>query len=171
MSRVHERVLGISHHSPDGDEGTFSRRIHIHGSARSSLDLHLRGNGIWRSGLLFGHVRDEVLHLKYAGPGGHARWRNQAAPFEMDVRYALGWADALAVASPYPVDWVGSWIVTADRQQTDLIDALSWLRNRTDGLFDDRCILLTVGLVDHRLDAVAYRLVDEDVEMVDVVWL
>ena len=124
-----------------------------------------------RSGLLFGYVRDEVLHLRYAAPGGHAHWRNPAAPFMVDSRYALGWADALAVAAPHPVDWVGSWIVTADRQQTDLTSALSWLRNRTDGLFDDRCILLTVGLVDHRLDAVAYRLVDEEVETVEVVWL
>lgn len=112
---------------------------------------------MWRSDLQFHDVRDRCFISDTQGREGtfscqgHLR-RSRSIPIPL-------WTGGVA-AGP-PVDWIGSWIITASRPTWPVLCRGC----QPDGLFDDRYILLTVSLLDHRPDAVAYGIVeDKEVE-------
>lgn len=79
-----------------------------------------------RGGLLFGYLRDQTLHLLLASTAGISNWyppRTGPVP-DVDLRFALGWSEAvLGILGPR-VDWVGHWFSPEDQQLKTGIEML-----------------------------------------------
>lgn len=173
MSRVHLRLPGLlAARAARTDEAAYYRAVHVHAAARRALRNQLGGTGRWRSGLLFGDIVNEVMHIRYvaAAAPDFAWWSTSQAVFPADEGYALGWVDALAAASARSVEWLGIWIIHAHSQRATLTEDLALLYGERDGLFNDHQLLMSTGWAGDRLVAAAYRLMDGEAEVMEVVW-
>lgn len=109
-------------------------------------------------GLLFGHHSDDHLRIAMASTVGIPDWyegehRNE---LNIDQRFTLGWSEAVHCLYGDQVEWVGNWIVSAEREgQSDLDVLFQWAKT---GLFDDRNILLTVRYQDDDFITKTYTL-------------
>jgi hypothetical protein len=174
MSRLHEHLFGLSVLGPAActEDLAGCTNVQLQPKATQAFEPLLRNSGQWRGGLLVGRVVDKTLELHFASQNGFARCDALPPPLAFDVRYVLGWFDALTVVCDLPVDWVGSWVMRADRRQVDLAEALSLMRGHTGGLFDDSRVLLCVAQDNGRLSATAYRWAwSADIERLEVIQL
>lgn len=144
ITRLHRRFVGPL--TPPAPSEEFSQ-ITIHQAAYKALTRLLSSTGHYQSGLLFGDVHDDALHIRHAAPDAYPGWRR--ALLSPEPQYALGWVDALLAATDpaVNVDWVGSWVTRPDTHMpsTAECEQLLWYGSER-GLFDERYVL--VALVD-----------------------
>lgn len=171
ITRLHRHVLGLTVPPPTPGPAVLEglEEVVLHPPARTVLRAQLHVPGVLRGGLLFGRSEGTTVHVLYAAPQGYRGWLPSASPLAFDPRYALGWADALAVASSTPPEWVGSWLMYPDSGRGLPEQDLRWFRRgQRAGILDEQTVLLSVGWQDGAMALTGYRLLGSEITSVPV---
>ena len=168
VSRAQARFLkldGISYPAQ-------SRALHLTlgPQAQTFLTTQAYGNGIYRSGPLFGERRRGRLTAQYAAYSGvHTAHPQGSHVLDLHPYYVLGYSAALRATNP-KVDWVGHWLGFPDglingQDEIDdrICDALQ------AGLLDAAHPLLFVSGLANQVSFLAFTLVDMQPEMIPVI--
>lgn len=98
-------------------------------------------------GLLFGYHENNTLRLMMASSIGCSAWyqSDNRAETEVDVRFNLGWSEAINWIFGDRVDWVGNWIISPKGADSNEQIERIFISGVETGLYDDRNILLIAG--------------------------
>lgn len=166
-TRLHRRVLGpLWPEQPPADGGVFGS-VTLSVFARRTLTQQLTAPATWRSGLLFGAVSNDVLHIHVTAPNGYRQWNDPV--LDGNPEYQLGWADALQALGLPRTDWVGNWIMRPDNGLLDAAEIEHWLRRgKQRAIVDNSTIMLACGLLEGHLTTRPYCLIDNEINTLPV---
>ena len=157
--------------SPVNEEYASVERVLFRRSAALTLRRQLQPTGRWIGGLLFGHPQGGALHVKHLSTLGCPAWYSAAERevLSPDVRYVLGWSDALEAVYGGRIDWVGHWVAAPNSLLPDVREDFAWLdRSLKIGLLDTQHVLVLTGWTrDGELMGRAYRLDSDTYARVD----
>ena len=159
-TRAQQRLLGLTGpRRPRNDsENEALTSVVLSPAAWTGLRPFLDAPGRLTGGLLYGRRAGGVLHVQLVAPGGYPWWRPEGTPLDLDAHYTLGWADCLRNLYGDTVDWVGQWLLYADRGfPTTSVDHAWMDQGRPTRLIDHEHPLLVIGYDDGALRVRAYR--------------
>ncbi|WP_291426635.1 hypothetical protein [Deinococcus sp.] len=112
-----------------------------------------QGAGRLRGGVLLGYQQDATLQIDVVLPSSCTPQH----PFDLQPDYVLGALDAALQVSPFPLDWVGNWVMPADGRHPEpsWVEEM-WHAARGQALVSASQVLLTVGMAEDRLEVEAW---------------
>ena len=158
-TRLHHHLLGPPHSPRTHPERDRLQGVTLLPPVLDFLTSLLSDPVPPQSGLLFGQFSGSALQVNHAVPGERGLMATSAAPFRLNLWYALGWADAIAALSG--LEWVGMWVVYGHRTPLDRREVEAYLLLAYDqGLVDSEAIVLVAGWLEGRLAAEALQMTD-----------
>lgn len=173
LGRAHRRFLGLAGPwTTDLEDSAMPiEQVILSAQVTAFFQAQLYMPGAFRSGPIFGHRDDGTLHAVFGAPAGYLTWADYdpEEAFRLDASYVLGWADALRMLHPDPIDWVGTWISFPDTRVPSAEKAAPLIRQASSDLLSEyNTALLIIGWNRHELEVQGYSAFDGTERMLTI---